>query len=280
MRGSPRYPDPLRPLSIGNVVSAGVRLYRSHFKTYLKLSCLAYLWMFVPIYGWAKHFAISGLIARLAFGELTNQPESVKMARQQVNRRLWSFLGLAFLVGCLFIGVYLGIGLAMLVVVGLTLAMASQISSTGLVGIIASAVIGFIIFITALIIIIWLGSRLLFSEVPLAIEADISVSQSLARSWGLTKAVVLRVIGIVAISSLVTLPFVLLMSIIPDLLISRLEFGTPVYSIAYQVLLGLLRIAGIIFVLPFWQAIKAVLYYDLRSRKEGLDLKLRNSNSG
>ncbi|MEH2455538.1 hypothetical protein [Nostoc sp.] len=29
-------------------------------------------------------------------------------------------------------------------------------------------------------------------------------------------------------------------------------------------------------ILPFWQAIKAVIYYDLRSRREGLGLKLRD----
>jgi hypothetical protein len=28
---------------------------------------------------------------------------------------------------------------------------------------------------------------------------------------------------------------------------------------------------------PFWQAIKAVIYYDVRNRKEGLDLKMRDS---
>ena len=109
MSGNPNAIGRLRPLSIGNVVSAGARLYRSHFKTYLKLALFAYLWLLIPIYGWAKYFAISGLIARLAFGELTNHPESVKTARQQVNRRLWSFLRLAVLIGWLFIGVYLGL---------------------------------------------------------------------------------------------------------------------------------------------------------------------------
>jgi len=29
-------------------------------------------------------------------------------------------------------------------------------------------------------------------------------------------------------------------------------------------------------VLPFWQAIKAIIYYDLRSRKEGLGLQMRD----
>jgi hypothetical protein len=29
-----------------------------------------------------------------------------------------------------------------------------------------------------------------------------------------------------------------------------------------------------VLVLPFWQSLKAVIYYDLRSRREGLDLRL------
>jgi hypothetical protein len=29
-------------------------------------------------------------------------------------------------------------------------------------------------------------------------------------------------------------------------------------------------------VMPFWQSIKAVIYYDLRSRREGLGLQLRD----
>ena len=40
----------IQPLSIGNVVSAGVRLYRSHLKTYLKLALIAHLWALVPIW--------------------------------------------------------------------------------------------------------------------------------------------------------------------------------------------------------------------------------------
>ena len=152
------------------------------------------------------------------------------------------------------------------------------IAVSSLAGTIAITTLIIVILAIGLISIIWLVSRLLLPEVPLAIETDITVRQSIARSWALTKAVVLRVIGIVVVASLITLPIVLLMSIIPDLLISRLEPGTTVYSIVFPVLL-ILRIVSGIFVLPFWQAIKATLYYDLRSRKEGLDLQLRNPNS-
>ena len=276
MTGNPRYPDRLRPLSIGNVASTGVRLYRSHFKTYLKLALFAYLWLLAPIYGWAKYLAISGLIARLAFGDLTNQPESVKTARRQVNRRLWAFLGLAFTVGGLFVSIFLGMGIVMILLWGFEgraiAALISHLGKAGLIGVVA-----IVIAIVAIVVIsiIWLVSRLLFSEVPLAIEADITIGQSISRSWVLTQAVVHRVIGIVAVSSLITLPIVVLMNIIPDLLISKLENESTTPSIAYPGLL-MLRVTGSIFELPFWQAVKAVLYYDLRSRKEGLDLQLWN----
>ena len=279
MTGKPRYPDRLRPLSIGNAVSMGTRLYRSHFKTYLKLALFAYLWLLAPIYGWAKYLAISGAIARLAFGELTNQPESVKTASQHVNRRLWSFLGLAISVGSLFIGLFLGIGILMILVWGFEgRAIAALISHAGRVGLVTSVAMAIALAAIVVIGIIWLFSRLLFSEVPLAIETDITVSQSISRSWALTKAVVHRVIGIAAVSSIVTLPIVVLMNIIPDLLMTRLETESTTPSIAYPGLL-ILRITGSILELPFWQTIKAVLYYDLRSRKEGLDLQLRNPKS-
>ena len=276
MTGHSSYPERFRPLSIGNAVSLGVRLYRSHFKTYLKLAIFAYLWLLAPIYGWAKYLAISGLIARLAFGELINQPESVKAARRHVNRRLWAFLGLTISVGGLFIGVFLGIAIAMVLVWGFQgRAIAAIIHHLGEVGVIGGVAIAIAILALSVISLIWLVSRLLFSEVPLAIEADITIRQSIVRSWVLTRTLVYRVIGIAAVSSLVTLPVVILMDVIPDLLITRLETEPSPPSIAYPGLLILRGIGGV-FELPFWQTIKAVLYFDLRSRKEGLDLRLRD----
>jgi hypothetical protein len=34
----------------------------------------------------------------------------------------------------------------------------------------------------------------------------------------------------------------------------------------------LLNLIGELFVMPFWQVIKAIVYYDLRNRREGSDL--------
>jgi hypothetical protein len=78
----------MNPLSVGNVVSAGLRIYRDRFLTYFRLAFIAYLWIFVPIYGWAKFSSIMGLISRLAFGEVRERPETVTEANRYVKPRL------------------------------------------------------------------------------------------------------------------------------------------------------------------------------------------------
>jgi hypothetical protein len=101
------------PLSVGNVVSASLRIYPDHFKSYFGLALVAYLWLLVPIYGWAKYSAISALISRLAFGEVREKPETVSDARREVNPRMWSFFGAGILTFLIYIGVYVAVTIAM-----------------------------------------------------------------------------------------------------------------------------------------------------------------------
>ncbi|BAZ86107.1 hypothetical protein NIES806_23170 [Dolichospermum compactum NIES-806] len=63
-----------------------------------------------------------------------------------------------------------------------------------------------------------------------------------------------------------------LFNYVPNLFLIKLEPGSTIYTVVY--LLSLL--IGGTFVMPFWQSIKAVIYYDLRSRREGLGLQLRD----
>jgi hypothetical protein len=270
-------PGQIQPLSIGNVVSAAVRLYRSHLKTYLNLAAIAHLWVLVPIYGWAKYAAISGLISRLAFGELIYQPEGVQTARSHVNPRLWSFLRVAFQVGISLLVVYLGIA-----IVGGVLA--------GLIGVILGGILGTssIIIVTTLAIIVtgvilllgltWFYSRWIVAEMPLAVEENINGGESVARSWELTKGSVFRIQGIILVAFIVTFPLVFVLNYIPSIFLLRLEPGSAIYSLVYFISWIGSLIGGIL-IMPFWQALKAVLYLDLRSRREGLGLQLREPPS-
>lgn len=266
----------MQPLSIGNVVTAGVRLYKSNLKTYLKLAASAYLWILVPIYGWAKYAAISGLISRLAFGELVNQPESVSTARSKVMPRLWSFLRIAFQVGLSLFLVYLGMALVGGFIAGIIGAIIGIALGNSAIWIIASLVT-ILILIVVLLGCIWFYSRWVIAEVPLAVEDNINGGESVARSWDLTKTAIWRIQGIVLVSFIITLPILLLFSYLPQLFLLPFERGSTAFTIVYLITL-IISLVGGIFVMPFWQAIKAVIYYDLRSRREGLGLNLRDRN--
>ncbi|MFB2933708.1 hypothetical protein ACE1B6_00360 [Aerosakkonemataceae cyanobacterium BLCC-F154] len=261
----------IRPLSVGNVVSAGLVMYRSNLKTYLKLSIFAYLWLMIPIYGWAKFCAIHGLIARLAFCELINKPETESVASEYIKPRLWSFLGVGLGVGLRLVGIYILWYLAVLAVVILPLAILGTQA-----GIIVAVIAGIILFIAGIIAIIRFYSRWFVAEVPLAVEKNTtSGSQSIDRSWDLTKDAVGRIQYIIVVAFLVTIPIQIITGYIPSFFQIGTEPGTSLYAII-QLISFILSLLGGAIIMPFWQAVKAVIYYDLRSRREGLDLRLRD----
>lgn len=275
MAGNFSPPNPTQPLSVGNVVSVAVRLYRSHLQTYLQLALFAHLWIILPVYGWAKYAAICGLISRLAFGELVNQPETVQMARSHTEPRLWSFLRVAFQVALYLILLYVALAFAggmvaglLGVLIGIILGSASILITTTMTIILLTVIV--------LLGISWFYARWLIAEVPLAVEENINGGESVDRSWDLTKTSAFRIQGVVVVAFLVTLPIVLLFNYAPSLFLLRLEPGTTVYNIVYLIS-WIVSLVGGIFVMPFWQAIKSVVYYDLRSRREGLGLKLRDT---
>ncbi|NJK50935.1 DUF975 domain-containing protein [Candidatus Gracilibacteria bacterium] len=257
--------QPLGSLSVGNVVSAGLRIYRDRFKLYYSLALQSYLWIFVPVYGWAKFAAISGLISRLAYSEIIEHPETVNEARRHVKPRLWTFLGAGILVSLIFLGAFVGVGLFFAIVFGILATIAQQNSAL----LIFISLLGIVALIGLFFGYIWLYSRLSIVELPIAIESETDASAAIGRSWNLTKGFVVRLQLIFFVAFLITLPL--------SLVVNLIGFFLPQDSaIAVLINLALSIVLGA-FLIPFWQAIKAVIYYDLRTRKEGIDLEIRDS---
>lgn len=277
MSTNPTPTQPMGPVSVGNVISAAVRIYRDHFKLYYGLAFTAYLWVLVPIYGWAKFWAISALISRLAYSEVIERPETVNEARNYVMPRMWSFLWAGSLVGLIYFGITLGTMIVFGILGGVIAAIVGQ-NTAAIVVVVLLGVIAFIAFIFGYL---WFCSRLFILEVPLAIENNLGASSAIGRSWKLTEGFVLRLIGVVSVAILVTLPISIVVQIISTLIQSFV--GTLVtpdsptfFSLFYLLVLPLSFASGSLLI-PFWQAIKAVVYYDLRTRKEGLGLEIRDS---
>lgn len=285
-------PSPIQPLSLGNVVNAGLRLYRSHLKDYFLLALKAYVWLLVPFYGWAKFYALSALISRLAFGELVNQPESISSGQRFVNSRLWQFLITILLMFLLIVGIYLGaliLAGILALIFGLILAFIfyllgvpfGEIAQQGNAGVsVLTIVVTIIMLIVFLIAFFWLLMRFFLVDALLAIEDNVDGRSTIARSWELTQGYVWRILFISLVAFLITLPIEIVVRIITTtirlIFAPLVEQNSSVFSPIVFLLNLAVSFASWAVVLPFWQAIKAVVYYDLRSRREGLGLRLRD----
>lgn len=286
-------------LSVGNVVNVTLNLYRANFKLYLKLSCFAYLWLLVPLYGWAKFLAISALISRLAFSELMGKTESVKDARRYIRPQIWSFLVIGILLFVLFFTVLI----ISFVLTGLLLSLTrfEQIiaplevvsderfvrSNLLMAAFFLLLLILFLFFLLACMFVptLWLYSRFFIAELPLTSEANVNLIGSLCRSWKLTKGYFWRIQIILLIAIFLLLPIELLVyllgeainvitsKVIPGFLSSYPE----VDSILVEIFSWGIAILNALMIMPFFQVIKGVVYYNLRLRREGLGLNLRDN---
>lgn len=263
--------NPIQPLSVGDVVSAGVRLYRSNLKRYLILVLRSYLWIFVPVYGWAKASEITARISRLAYQELINQPETLTEAQRQTEPKLWNFLGAALLLGLIFFGMYIAFVVLFFILALITAGLTAASPALGIVGallIVAVAIFALFAFIRVL-------SRLLIYEVALAIEDNVDASTSLSRSWNLTKGSVGRIQWIVVVTFLLTLAVNIPSQIISAIIPTSDDANPALVAITVLLFLAV-SLAASALITPLWQVIKAVIYYDLRTRREGFGLELRD----
>jgi hypothetical protein len=252
-------------LSVGDVVSAGLRIYRDRFKDYFPIAITAALWSIVPVYGWAKYTTAAGLISRLAFGEITEKPESVTEARNQVNPLMWTFLLGSLLVVLIFLGVMLGAG----VIIILLAFIASSAPALNFI-LIPGFILGFFI------LFLWLFTRLSLVELIIGIERTSEAKRALDRSWSLTKPFVSRLLLINFVASLITIPIYFISNLITGVIqvIVGGVFGEE-SAVASQIIFVFSLVINVLFTgitMPFWQSIKAAIYYDLRSQREGIDL--------
>jgi hypothetical protein len=284
----------IRMRSIGNSINLAVYLYRYHLKQYFKLSLRAHLWLLVPIYGWAKFYAISALLSRLAFSEIIGQKETQKEAQSKIYPRMWNFLIagiLVFIIPLIWMFFYLivvsliwGILYALLMpVFGLPKISNPANPFDGLLYTMIFIPIAISVYLSPL----WFYSRLFIAELPLAIENKSNAFKTIQKNWKLTKGFRFNLLKIISLAYSITLPIQVLVGQSVGRILGLIIRRVPVLSslsssssvlLSFGILIILGVVSGII-TLPFWQALKATVYYDLRCRKEGFDLHLHNLNT-
>jgi hypothetical protein len=88
----------------------------------------------------------------------------------------------------------------------------------------------------------------------LAVEENINSSESLKRSWELTKPSAFRIQGVVILAGLVTLPIVFSFNsfnYLPNLFLLAVDARTSIYWLVYTIAMAISLLGGM-FVMPFW----------------------------
>lgn len=279
----------LRALSVGDIVSVGVQVCRAYPKLFFRTALVAWLWILVPIYGWAKYSALCALISRLTYDRLTSQPESLKSTRESIDHDLWNFFTVGLLVSLLFgacaIAALVGVVLLAGIFAGIG-AVAFQnsladITNNWALALFLLVVLPLLVLMLIAALFAWLVGRFFIPEVVLAVEPSVDPVKAIGRSWRLTQGVpiALRLQGLFLIFLLVTLPVNVVVQLLPvaALLVGEWLSLEPTSVSVISTVINLVLFFGLsALITMLWQAVKAVLYYDVRSRQEGLDLSLSN----
>ncbi len=252
-----------KSLNLGDVISAGFRIYRDHFKQYFTMAFFGFLWLIVPIYGWAKFAAISGAIARLAFFEVSERPEPGADAKRYTDKRKWSFLGQSLLLLLIMIGAFIGLAIAVRIAGFLV---SILLSPESLVSLLLGFLLGVVAFVMFYIGLMWISARLYICDVILAVENPMTATGAISKSWQITKESAFKIIWILIVAGLATSPIGVVQLMIQITRLSINANAPDEITILVNLLFLPVLIAMSALTWPFFQSITAVIYYDIISR--------------
>ena len=192
----------------------------------------------------------------------------------RVRSRIWPLIGQSVLIGLIgLVAVLLSLGFFIAVIVA---AISAFDGDPDVAAMMIGVLVLFILTIAFVLVAIYLSIRLSFSSAALILE-NVGVWEGMRRSWHLTKGSFWRVLGILLLALVITTTLVGLVS-------SALSFvggltalgGEDAYA---AVMAGSSFLSSVLqaAVLPFNSAVVALTYIDLRMRKEGLDVELRQA---
>jgi hypothetical protein len=238
-------------------------------------------WMMVMLYFLAKYATERATICRLAYQELIDAPETIAVATRHLLPRTWAFLRLNLLLSFyMFLVAIVGyIALIIVMAIFVTgLVYVLKLSPDNLAVTIGIGLLTIGLFVLWIVVILRYYAYWFVAELPLAVESTNSASFSIQRSRQLTGSAVGSVLSIMTISFLIVAPLSAIGSIptfAGQMMTSPLLSTNPSTQSMGGVLILVGTIATIaieLLLMPFWQIIKAIVYYDLRNRREGNDL--------
>lgn len=261
---APSYTPQLRPLSVGEMLDAGFRLFRHRFGTLM-------ICVLVPI----LPFTILGTVLQASIdpnafdvNATTSDVDSGTAAAGLAVGSLVQSAAIALAIAACFKAIsaaYLGepadAGDSLRYALGRTIPL--------LLCYIVFIIIVSIGMILLIIPGIWLATKLSMSFAALVFERKGPLS-ALGRSWKLTRDNFWRVFGTLLVVAIIAIVFQLVVGGI----VGGILGGTNASELAAAIVTTILNVLLLAVTYPLWAAVVSVVYYDLRVRNEGFDLQL------
>ena len=278
---------PVHDFTVGNTITIAVAIYRNNLKKFLKLSLAAHLWLLVPVYGWARYFAIAAWISRLSFQELNSSFDDAELKSYFYLKALLVFLATGIF--ATFVPALLSLVILVCVVI-LSLLMERFVPLTILEPITRSFDLidnSILEFLLGLFVIIFLPTVSAYFYARFFVSDLIFVDRSkkypinlLGKSYKLTSKRVWKTFRTIVQSFAIIIPIwsiaYILVSFLAGIILfsasyDRLENIESDPFVIFALMLVIFYGANV-FTTPLWQSVKAVTYYDL-SKKNNWDLK-------
>ena len=174
------------------------------------------------------------------------------------------------------------IGIALVLYIIFIVLFALIVAAGGAVGIAVGIVLGILVFLGALVLAAWLVPKLSLVAPVLMVER-LTLGRAIARSWSLTRGYFWRTLGIELLvlviinvaTSVVTAPLEIVLGVVTGLFD---QTGDQSTAIGISVAVGIVAVVLIVVLGAVASVVQsattALIYVDLRIRKEGLDLEL------
>ena len=264
----------IRDFTVGNTITVSVAVYKQNWRQYLKLSFIAHLWLLVPVYGWARFFAIAALISRLALQKLV---DSDNFSRKQYFTADSLFKLFAIAISSIFIPLILSnivmIPLAIIVPVIYKIILQFPTVTEFIFQDSNFYLLGYFALFICYVVWIFIYARLFITDLTFAeyLTNKILYLYPINRSNHLTRNNTLKIYKIIWLSFLCSIPVWIVLSIIIFAVFIGLRLIIPRSildsSLLYLPVIPTFILCAHVLVLPFWQSVKASVFYQLTKKK-------------
>ncbi|MEE6273430.1 glycerophosphoryl diester phosphodiesterase membrane domain-containing protein [Georgenia sp. MJ206] len=213
---------------------------------------------------------LTGLLILSVSDSVLGRKISIGGVWQRARGQMWRLVGLTLLLG---VGGTVAGFAAILLFVGIVAGLAAVSGDLVVLGVL----LGLVVFIGLGLVLAWLGVRTMLASPAIMLERT-GVLASIARSWRLSRRSFWRLLGIMLLT-LVLLAVLQGILSVPFTIVGTIIGGTtsPTWPLILQ-FLG--QAIGSAVAIPFVSAVLALLYIDVRMRREALDVELARAAQG